>query len=61
MWAGYRVADIKLKRQAATKGLPEAFAADRVGIALFTREAHVLASLNPHNIAAIYGIEEAGS
>ena len=60
MWPGYRVTDTKLKREVAIKGLPEAFAADRVGIARFAREAHVLASLNHHNIAVIDGIEQGG-
>ena len=43
----------------ALKILPEAFAADPDRLARFQREAHVLASLNHPNIAAIYGLEEA--
>ena len=38
--------------------LPEAFALDSDRLARFKREAHVLASLNHPNIAAIYGFEE---
>ncbi len=53
----YRARDTKLNRDVAIKVLPEAFAADADRLARFTREAHVLASLNHPNIAAIYGIE----
>src|SRR5947208_10249196 len=56
----YRARDTKLRRDVALKILPEAFAADPERRARFTREAHVLASLNHPNIAAIYGIEETG-
>ena len=54
----YRARDTKLNRQVALKILPEAFAADPDRLARFQREAHVLASLNHPNIAAIYGLEE---
>jgi serine/threonine protein kinase len=54
----YRARDTKLNREVALKILPEAFTADPDRLARFTREAHVLASLNHPNIAAIYGIEE---
>ena len=54
----YRATDTTLNRQVALKILPEAFAADPDRLARFQREAHVLASLNHPNIAAIYGIEE---
>jgi len=55
----YRARDSKLNRDVALKVLPERFAADPHRLARFTREAHVLASLNHSNIAAVYGIEEA--
>ncbi len=55
----YQATDTKLNRQVALKILPEAFAADPDRLARFQREAHVLASLNHPNIAAIYGLEEA--
>jgi eukaryotic-like serine/threonine-protein kinase len=54
----YRARDAKLGRDVALKVLPPLFAADPDRRARFTREAHVLASLNHPNIAAIYGIEE---
>jgi Tol biopolymer transport system component len=54
----YRARDTKLRRDVALKILPALFAADPERRARFTREAHILASLNHPNIAAIYGIEE---
>src|SRR5215475_3779428 len=54
----WRATDTKLNRDVALKVLPEAFAADPDRMARFTREAHVLASLNHPNIAAIYGVED---
>src|SRR4051794_28965167 len=54
----YRARDPKLQRDVALKILPELFAADPDRRARFTREAHVLASLNHPHIASIYGIEE---
>ena len=54
----WRATDTKLGRDVAIKILPEAFARDADRMARFTREAHVLASLNHPNIAAIYGVEE---
>ena len=54
----YRARDTNLNRDVAIKVLPEAFAQDPDRLARFTREAHVLASLNHPNIAAIYGIED---
>ena len=53
----YRATDTQLGRDVALKILPDAFAADPDRLARFQREAHVLASLNHPNIAAIYGIE----
>ncbi len=55
----YRARDTKLGRDVAIKVLPEEFAQDSERLARFEREAHVLASLNHPNIAAIYGVEEA--
>src|SRR4029453_1140659 len=55
----YRARDIKLHRDVALKVLPERFADDRHRLARFTREAHILASLNHPNIAAVYGNEDA--
>jgi serine/threonine protein kinase len=54
----YRARDTRLKRDAALKVLPEAFARDPGRMARFQREAEVLASLNHPNIAHIYGLEE---
>ena len=56
----YRAIDTKLKRQVAIKILPPLFAADPDRLARLQREAEVLAALNHPNIAAIYGLEEAG-
>jgi eukaryotic-like serine/threonine-protein kinase len=54
----YRARDGRLNRDVALKILPQAFALDPDRLARFKREAQVLASLNHHNIAAIYGFEE---
>ena len=54
----YQATDKKLGRSVAIKVLPEEFAQDTERIALFEREAKLLASLNHPNIAAIYGLEE---
>jgi serine/threonine-protein kinase len=56
----YRARDTKLGRDVALKILPPAFAADSERMDRFKREAKVLASLNHPNIAAIYGLEDAG-
>jgi serine/threonine protein kinase/Tol biopolymer transport system component len=56
----YRARDTKLNRDVALKVLPESFTADPDRVARFTREAHVLASLNHPNIAAIHGFEDSG-
>ena len=58
MGAVYRATDTKLNRDVAIKVLPDSFAFDRDRLARFSREAHVLASLNHPNIAAIYGVED---
>ncbi len=64
-WAGwdevYWARDTKLDRDVAIKVLPESLAGDPERIARFQREAKTLAALNPPNIAAIYGLEEADS
>ncbi len=57
----YRARDIKLNRDVALKVLPDSFVNDPDRLARFQREAHVLASLNHPNIAAIYGVEEVPS
>jgi Tol biopolymer transport system component len=54
----WRAVDTKLGREVAIKILPDSFAQDPDRLARFTREAHVLASLNHPNIAAIYGVED---
>jgi Tol biopolymer transport system component/tRNA A-37 threonylcarbamoyl transferase component Bud32 len=54
----YRARDAKLGREVAIKVLPEAMAADRDRRTRFAREAHLLASLNHPNIAAVHGYEE---
>ena len=53
----YRAHDSGLRRDVAVKVLPGALAKDADRLARFEREAHVLASLNHTNIAAIYGLE----
>ncbi len=55
----YRASDTKLGRDVAIKVLPASFASDADRLARFEREAHLLATLNHPNIAAIYGFEEA--
>jgi non-specific serine/threonine protein kinase len=55
----YRATDSRLRRDVALKILPDAFADDTDRMVQFEHEAHVLASLNHPNIAAIYGLEEA--
>jgi len=56
----YRARDTKLGRDVALKVLPDVFSGDGDRMSRFRREAHVLASLNHPNIAAIYGVEESG-
>jgi len=57
----YRACDTKLGRDVALKLLPPAVAGNPDRLSRFTREARVLASLNHPHIAAIYGIEDAGT
>ncbi len=56
----YRARDTKLNRDVAIKVLPEPLADDPERLARRQREAQVLAVLNHPNIAAIYGLEDAG-
>src|SRR5262245_14212131 len=56
----YRARDTRLKREVAIKVMPEGLAQDADRVARFQREAELLASLNHPNIAAIYGLEQAG-
>jgi dipeptidyl aminopeptidase/acylaminoacyl peptidase len=56
----YRARDPKLNREVAIKVLPPGVAQDAERLSRFKREAQVLASLNHPNIAAIYGLDEAG-
>ena len=53
----YRARDTRLNRNVALKVLPERFAPDPERSARFRREAHLLATLNHPNIAAIHGVE----
>ena len=55
----YRATDTTLGRDVAIKVLPPEVAQDTERLGRFRREAHLLASLNHPNIAAIYGLEEA--
>ena len=55
----YRATDTKLGREVAIKVLPSEVTGDAERLARFQREAHLLASLNHPNIAAIHGLEEA--
>src|SRR5262245_1442773 len=54
----YRAHDSKLGRKVAIKILPDGFTHDPERLARFEREAHLLASLNHPNIAAIYDLAE---
>jgi Tol biopolymer transport system component len=54
----YRAEDTNLKREVAIKVLPEGFVQDPERFARFEREAHILASLNHPNIAAIHDLAE---
>ena len=56
----YRAQDYKLGRDVAIKVLPHEFASDAKRLSRLRREARTLASLNHPNVAAIYGLEEAG-
>ena len=56
----YGARDPALKRDVAIKILPRDLAADPDRLARFRREAQVLASLNHPNVAAVYGLHDAG-
>lgn len=56
----YRAKDAKLNREVAIKVLPATVGQDAERLSRFKREAQTLASLNHPNIAAIYGLDEAG-
>jgi Tol biopolymer transport system component len=56
-----RARDTKLNRDVALKVLPADFATDPDRMTRFQREAQLLAALNHPNIAAIYGLEDAGT
>jgi Tol biopolymer transport system component len=56
----WRARDTRLQRDVALKFLPQHFTNDASRLARFEGEAVVLASLNHPNIAAIYGLEQAG-
>jgi eukaryotic-like serine/threonine-protein kinase len=56
----YRARDTRLNRDVALKVLPDVFTDDPKRLALFTREAHMLASLNHPGIGAIYNLEDTG-
>jgi serine/threonine protein kinase len=55
----YRATDTTLGRDVAIKVLPSDVGRHAERLSRFRREAHLLASLNHPNIAAIYGLEEA--
>ena len=55
----WQARDTRLGRDVALKVLPDGFAEDAERLTRFRREAHLLASLNHPNIAAIHGLEEA--
>jgi Tol biopolymer transport system component len=57
----FRARDTKLNRDVALKVVLPSVANDPERLARFKREAHVLASLNHPNIAAIYGFEDGPS
>jgi serine/threonine protein kinase len=56
----WKATDTSLDREVAVKVLPAVFAADPDRLARFEREAKLLASLNHPNIAAVYGLNDAG-
>jgi serine/threonine protein kinase len=57
----YRARDTNLHREVAIKVLPSSMADNARRLVRFEREARALAALNHPNIAAVYGIEDAGS
>jgi Tol biopolymer transport system component len=57
----YRARDARIDREVALKILPARFNGDAERRARFAREARLLASLKHPNIAALYGLEDAGA
>jgi serine/threonine-protein kinase len=57
----YRARDTKLGREVAIKVIRPELAADPDRIARLHREAKVLASINHHHIAALYGLEQSAA
>jgi len=53
----YLAEDTHLSRHVAIEVLPDEFAHDLEGLAVFDREADLLASLNPTNIVPRHGLE----
>src|SRR5947208_838196 len=56
----YRARDVKLGRIAAIKVLPDSLAQDASRRSRLEHEARALATLSHPNIAAVYGLEDAG-
>jgi serine/threonine-protein kinase len=56
----WKALDTTLDREVALKLIPDQFAGDPERLARFVREARLLATLNHPNIAAVYGLHEAG-
>jgi Tol biopolymer transport system component len=56
----YRARDPRLGRDVALKLLPEIYARHPEHLARFEREARLLAAISHANVAAIYGVEDAG-
>jgi Tol biopolymer transport system component len=56
----YRARDTRLGRDVAIKVLSDSLAADPDRMARFAREAQLVASITHPNIAAVYGLEDAG-
>ena len=61
MGAVWRATDTTLNRDVAIKLLPQIFSNDPERLARFEREAKLLAALSHPNIAAIYGLHQAGT
>src|SRR2546428_11374482 len=57
----YRAKDLRLGRDIALKGLPEAVAADADHLARFEREARIVAGLNPPHTATPHSGGDGGS